>query len=55
MIWVILAAVVLVLGFVWWRDRRHRGHVDQRRVNDGVTKMWTDDMTLSRRDHDRRD
>jgi hypothetical protein len=56
MLWLILVAVVVLLGSVlWWRDRRHHGRVDQRRVNDGVTTMWTDDATMSRRDHHRRD
>ena len=54
-LWLIVAAVVLILGLVWWRDRRHHGRVDQRRVNDGVTKLWTDDVSMSRRDHNRHD
>jgi len=55
MIWLILVLILLVLGFVWGRHRRPHGGVDQRRVNDGITKMWTDDVTMSRRDTHRRD
>jgi hypothetical protein len=51
MFWIVLLVVaVLALGYMLWRDRRHHGRVDQGRVNDGVTKMWTDDITMSRRD-----
>lgn len=51
-VWIIIGACVVVgMALVWWRDRRHHGRVDQRRVTDGITKYWTDDATLSRRDH----
>jgi hypothetical protein len=53
MVWLIMAVVVLSLAVVWWSDRRHHGHVDQRRVHDGVTRGWERDITMSRRKHDR--
>jgi len=50
-IWIIVGVCVVVgLALGWWRDRRHHGRVDQRRVTDGVTKYWTADLTMSRRD-----
>jgi hypothetical protein len=53
-VWIIVGAcVVVALTFVWWRDRRHHGRVDHSRVRDGITKYWTDDVTMSRRDHSR--
>lgn len=51
-VWIIIGVCVVAgLAWVWWRDRRHHGRVDQGRVGDGITKNWTDDATLSRRDH----
>ena len=32
MLWFVIGAVVVVLGVVWWLDRRHDGQVDQSRV-----------------------
>ncbi|HYO39899.1 MAG TPA: hypothetical protein VER39_09605 [Nocardioidaceae bacterium] len=56
-IWIVVAALIVSLALVWWRDRRHHGAVDQRRINDGITRNWTDAESLSRRDtyrHDKR-
>jgi hypothetical protein len=52
MFWIIVGACILVgLAWIAWRDRRHHGRVDQRRVNDGITKYWDDEAHLSRRDY----
>jgi hypothetical protein len=51
-VWIIIGVCVVVgMTVVWWRDRRHHGRVDQRRVTDGVTKYQIDSDSLSRRDH----
>jgi hypothetical protein len=51
-VWIIIGVCFVAgLALVWWRDRRHHGRVDQRRVTDGITKNWIDEATLSRRDY----
>jgi len=51
-VWIIIGiCVVVALAVLWWRDRRHHGRIDQQRVTEGITKYWTDDLTMSRRDH----
>jgi hypothetical protein len=50
--WIVIGVCVVAgLALVSWRDRRHHGRVDQSRVTDGITKYWTDEGTLSRRDY----
>lgn len=51
MFWLIVSIVVVALAFVLWHDRRHHGRIDQSRVRDGITRNWTDEATMSRRDH----
>lgn len=45
MVWIIVGVVfVTFMSVVWWRDRRHHGRVDHRRVKDGITRGWARDL-----------